>query len=192
MSCSYSGAMKVLILDAPQSMLDERRRLGLDGRDEMWDGVLHMVPPPKDAHQGMGVWFLLLAAPLAEARGLVARYETGLFGTEDNFRVPDLLFRREEHGSERGAEGAELVVELRSPNDETYLKLPFFAQCGVREFLVLHPTEHRAELFRLVKGELVPVQADADGALHSDVLGIALCSAEGTLRVTWSEGSAEF
>jgi hypothetical protein len=34
------------MLDAPQAMLDERRRPGHDVRDEMWDGVLHMVPPP--------------------------------------------------------------------------------------------------------------------------------------------------
>jgi hypothetical protein len=25
------------MLDAPQSLLDERRELGLDGRDEKWD-----------------------------------------------------------------------------------------------------------------------------------------------------------
>ena len=30
--------MRVLMLDAPQAMLDERRRLGHDVRDEMWDG----------------------------------------------------------------------------------------------------------------------------------------------------------
>jgi hypothetical protein len=31
--------MRVLMLDAPQAMLDERRRLGQDVRDEMWDGA---------------------------------------------------------------------------------------------------------------------------------------------------------
>jgi hypothetical protein len=35
------------MLEVPQAMLDERQRLGLDGRDEMWDGELHMVPPPR-------------------------------------------------------------------------------------------------------------------------------------------------
>ena len=41
--------MRVLMLEAPQAMLDERRRLGHAVRDEMWDGVLHMVPPPGGA-----------------------------------------------------------------------------------------------------------------------------------------------
>jgi hypothetical protein len=38
--------VRVLFIEAPQAMLDERRRLGLDRRDEMWDGVLHVVPLP--------------------------------------------------------------------------------------------------------------------------------------------------
>ena len=36
--------MRAVLLEVPEAMLDERRRLGHDGRDEMWDGVLHMVP----------------------------------------------------------------------------------------------------------------------------------------------------
>jgi hypothetical protein len=47
-------------------MLDERRRLGQDVRDEMWDGVLHMVPPPGGAHQDygrLGVSLMIVAHP---------------------------------------------------------------------------------------------------------------------------------
>lgn len=33
-------------MEVPEAMLAERRRLGLDRRDEMWNRVLHMVPPP--------------------------------------------------------------------------------------------------------------------------------------------------
>lgn len=185
-------AVRVVILEAPQSMIDERRRLGLDVRDEMWDGELHMVPPPRDAHQALGTWFLCMAAPLAEARGLVARYETGLFDTDRNFRVPDLLFRRADQGSERGAEGAELVVEIRSPNDETYDKLPFYAARGVREMLVLHPSGPWAELFRLDGGELVLVAPDEEGVQHCAVLGLALGRTEGGLRATWAGGESKF
>ena len=41
--------MKALLLEIPdtiQRWMDERARLGHDRMDEMWDGVLHMVPPP--------------------------------------------------------------------------------------------------------------------------------------------------
>lgn len=43
--------MRALLLEAPESVLAERRRLGLDGHDETWDGVLHVVPPASGDHQ---------------------------------------------------------------------------------------------------------------------------------------------
>jgi Uma2 family endonuclease len=182
--------VKVLMLDAPQVMLDERRRLGLDGRDEMWDGVLHMVPPPGDPHQGLSSELFLWVGPLAKRRGLVPRMETGLFASDGDYRVPDQLYRRPEDGSERGAEGAEAVVEVRSDGDETYRKLPFYAALGVREVIVLHPAGRRVELFRAVDGELRPVSADAEGGFVPDVLGIRMCAVEGVLHLSWEGGSA--
>lgn len=120
----YPGQVKVLILDAPQKMLDERRALGL-GRDEMWDGVLHMVPPPVAPHQRLSSRLHVVLAPPASARGLEASMDTGLFQSEIEYRVPDQMFYRPEQASQRGAEGAELVVEVRSPGDETYEKMDF-------------------------------------------------------------------
>ena len=34
----------------PEDFLEERRRLGIDVRDELWEGVVHLVPPPASAH----------------------------------------------------------------------------------------------------------------------------------------------
>ena len=182
--------MRVVWLDAPKEFLDERRRLGLDGRDEMWDGVPHVVPPAGEPHQRLSGLFYRVVAPLAESRGLVAYFETGLFDDESNYRVPDQLFCRPEHLSERGAEGAELVVEIRSPDDDTYAKLHFYAAAGVREMLVLHPKDRRAELFRAVGGRLLPTSTAADG-LASEVLGIRLRTVDGKLRIAWAEGSVD-
>ena len=42
-----------------------------------------------------------------------------------------------------------MVVEILSPDDETYEKLPFYATHGVEEVLVLHPEERRAHFFLL-------------------------------------------
>jgi Uma2 family endonuclease len=182
--------MRVLMLDAPQAMLDERRRLGHDVRDEMWDGVLHMVPPPGGAHQHFGATFLMLVGPVALARGLRAQYETGLFRTATDYRVPDLVFFRPEHFSERGVEGADLVLEIRSKGDETYDKVDFYGRVGVREMIVAHPHERRVELFRALGGQLVPVQPGAEGELTSEVLGIVLRTVDGKLEISWSGGSA--
>jgi Uma2 family endonuclease len=178
------------MLDAPQAMLDERRRLGQDVRDEMWDGVLHMVPPPGGFHQQFGALFLRVAFPLAEQRGLAVQYETGLFRSAADYRVPDMVFFRPEQLSDRGVEGAELVVEIRSEDDETYDKIEFGSRIGVREMIVAHPRDRRVELFRTVGGRLVPVQPGAMGELTSDVLGIVLRTVDGKLEISWSEGSA--
>jgi Uma2 family endonuclease len=182
--------MRVVMVDAPQELIDERRRLGLDVRDEMWDGVLHMVPPPSEAHAEFSIEFVFVIGPIAKQRGLVPRMETGLFRAANDYRVPDQLYRRPDQRSDRGAEGAELVVEIRSPRDETYEKIDFYSRMGVSEMIVAHPEERRVELFRAVGGRLVPVQPGSDGVLESEVLGIALRTVDGKLEITWDGGSA--
>lgn len=172
-------------------MLNERRRLGLDGRDEVWNGVLHMVPPAGGPHQRLGSELLLVLAPLSKRRGLIASYETGLFRASDEYRVSSQLYCRPEHESERGAEGAELVVEIRSEGDETYDKIGFYAGLGVREMLIVHPQGRWVELLRAVGGRLLPVSADAEGAVRSEVLGAQFTTADGRLRITWEDGVSE-
>jgi Uma2 family endonuclease len=129
--------MRVLMLEAPQALLDERRSRGADRRDEMWDGVLHLQPLLDSAHQELAMKFLLRTAPLAEVAALEGRYHPGLFRADDDYRVPDQAYFRSELASERGLEGADLVVEVRRSWDETYEKLDFYARVGVQEVLVL-------------------------------------------------------
>lgn len=172
-------------------MLTERRKLGLDGRDEVWNEVLHMVPLPSGPHQEFGSELFLVLAPLSKRHGLVASYETGLFRTADDYRVPDQLYCRPEQQSERGAEGAELVVEIRSEGDETYEKIDFYAGLGVREMLIVHPKGRWVELLRAVGGRLLPVTADTEGAVRCDVLGAQFATVAGRLRITWEDGVAE-
>ncbi|WP_142059531.1 Uma2 family endonuclease [Pseudonocardia kunmingensis] len=134
---------------------------------------------------------LLLDDPSGRGqRGLVALYETGLYRASRDYRVPDMVFVRREHLSDRGVEGAELVLEIRSPRDETYDKIDFYGRMAVAEMIVVHPEERRVELFRAVGGRLVPVQSGPDGVLGSEVLGITLRTVDGKLEITWDGGSA--
>src|SRR5438270_5835277 len=107
--------MRAVMLEVPEHLLEERRRLGHDHRDEMWEGVLHMVPQPLSRHQLLGARLLTALTPAADERRLWAAYETSVFrpgGAGFDYRVPDLVFARPERFSERGVEGrAELVVE---------------------------------------------------------------------------------
>ncbi|RBY80937.1 hypothetical protein DQ238_07850 [Geodermatophilus sp. TF02-6] len=178
-----------MLVEVPEALLAERRRLGLDGRDEMWEGVVHVVPPAGGPHQRLAFRLGLALGPLAERLGLIASHETGLFRAADDYRVPDLLFCRPEHASERGAEGAELVVEVRSPGDETYAELEFYAAVGVREVLVAHPDDRTVELFRLAGDRMLPVTGDAEGAVRSDVLGVRLLTGDSGLHLSWADGA---
>lgn len=182
--------MQALFVEAPEAVLAERRRLGIDGRDEMWDGVLHVVPPPGTAHRELAGGLYAALRPVAAAHGLRAYFETGLFRGGDDYRVPDQLYCRPEDTSDRGAEAAALVVEIRSPGDETYRKLAFYAATGVREVLVVHPDGPGVELFRLAGDQLLPVTADGDGAVRVDTLGVRFLPGP-PLRLTWDGGAAE-
>lgn len=183
-----------MMLEVDPALLEERRRLGIDRWDEMWEGVLHMVPPPSDRHQHVGTELLLVIGPLAKQRGLVVRYETGVFraGTDDDYRVPDLVLAQPAQRAQRGIEGgAELVVEIRSPGDESYDKLSWYARLGVREMLVVDPESMVVELFRGVEGVVTPVPTGDDGVLVSDVLGVGFATVDQRLQLTWDGGEAD-
>jgi Uma2 family endonuclease len=180
------------MLDVPESLLDERRRLGLDVFDEVWEGVLHMVPPPSGEHQRLGSKLTAVLLAAADRRGLVASHETGLFAADDDYRVPDIIASLPSDCSHRGVDGtAELAVELRSPGDESYDKLPWYAARGVAEMLIVDPTTRRFELYRNDGGTAVTVTPDADGSVTLDTLGVRLrtvATADGPrLRVSAGE-----
>ncbi len=178
------------MLEVPQALLDERRAKGLDKSDEMWEGELHMVPPPSAEHQAFAVDLFLILAPRAKELGLLPWYDpTGLFrpGVDDDWRVPDQIYARPEAASARGIEGAaSLVVEILSPHDETYQKLDWYASVGVGEVLVVDPRTKNVELFANRDGRMVPVEP-----VVIECLGIRAETVDGVLRLTWDGGTAD-
>ncbi|MDQ6837910.1 MAG: Uma2 family endonuclease [Actinomycetota bacterium] len=189
--------MRALLLDVPEELLQERHRKGLDGHDEMWDGVLHMVPAASSPHQLLAGELMAVMLPLAKLRGLLGMPEAGLYrpgpGGEQDYRIPDLVFARPEDVMDRGVEGqAELVIEILSPGDESYAKLGFYGEMGVRELLIVDPRTRQLELFRLEDGRLVAVPPDSVGTVTSSSLGLTLSTVDGPkLRLAWDNGSAD-
>lgn len=132
-------AMKAVMLEVPEALLAERSRLGIDGRDEMWNGVLHMVPPASGNHQRLAAWLLRTLAPAADEKKLVMTCETGLWAADDDYKVPDLLAAPEPRWSNRGVEvPSALVIEILSPGDETLEKIEWYSAMGVDEVVVIH------------------------------------------------------
>ena len=185
--------MRVLMLEPPTELLEDRRRKGLDGRDEVWDGVVHMVPPPSSQHQDVEGTLIEVFRPLARRRGLGCLHEAGLYRGEQNYRVPDLMVHRPGDRSDRGVEAhAEVVVELLSPHDESREKLPFYESLGVREVFLIDPRTRAVELYVLRGGKLLVALPDGAGAFRSEVLGLELRVVEGPrLRLSWDGGSTE-
>jgi len=90
--------MPTLVLDpqpaAIEELLAQRARLDLDRRDEVWDGVLHMIPPPSYEHERLLTKLVRLLGPLADAAGLELVGGIGIGEGKDEYRVPDLSLHR--------------------------------------------------------------------------------------------------
>lgn len=140
--------MATLVLESTpeiEAMKERRRRSGLDRLDEVWEGVLHMVPAPSRKHAKV-------AQQLAELLGLPARAagfepamgEFNLGESEQDFRVPDGGLHRP-GGDEMWHPTAALVVEIVSPDDESWQKLPFYAAHEVDEVLIVDPQERSVD-----------------------------------------------
>lgn len=188
--------MRAVMLETPQDLLDQRRQRGLDLRDEMWDGVLHMVPPPSFEHQRVGSRLLEILAPRARALGLHALYETGIFDTrapDRNYRVPDLVFARPESCGQRGILGpAELVIEILSEDDESRDKFDFYAASGVKEIWLIEPATRVVELYVLRGGTYHAVLAADDESLRSAALHVRVSTLPGPkLAIAWDGGQAD-
>jgi Uma2 family endonuclease len=164
--------MRAVWLEVPEELLEERRRLGHDKRDELWDGALHLVPPPSSIHDRLIIDLIDALGPIARRRELL-RWTAGLFDAPKNYRVPDLTLAGRQHVSKRGLEGAELVIEVLSPYDESRDKFPFYARVGVREVWLIDPKTRATEIHVLHDGVYAPVAFEA-GVATSPVLGITL------------------
>ncbi len=190
------ASMHAVLLDPPAWFVDRRREMGGDRWDEVWEGVLHMVPPPTFVHQHLGTKLAVALTPIAEARGWLVSCETGLFDPdrgETDYRQPDLVVVDPVHVSKRGVEGrAEVVIEILSPNDESRAKLGFYAGHAVQEVWLVEPDARTIEIYTLRGRTYFGVAPERDDSVRSPVLGIRLATVDGPkLRAIWSDGSAE-
>jgi Uma2 family endonuclease len=135
--------MRTVVLEPGSAGLDEvlerRHRAGLDRFDEVWEGVLHMVPAPRGEHADIAYQLAVILDRPARDAGL-ARAMGGfnLGESEHDYRVPDAGFLRERPRGVWLATAA-IVVEIVSPADESWEKLSFYAKRLVDEVLIVDP-----------------------------------------------------
>jgi len=157
-----------------EALIRRRRELGIDTFDEVWEGSYHVAPAGHPAHGYIDNELAVLLAPLARMAGLVG---TGPFnlGDPDDYRVPD-------RGYHRGlptttwVPTAAVVVEVVSPDDETYEKFGFYADHGVDELIVADPSARTVTCWML------------DGAVHRQTHRsslLAVTAAELEAGIAW-------
>jgi Putative restriction endonuclease len=131
--------MRTVVLGPPpaelQALIARRHSLGLDGFDEVWKGEYHMAPMAHPFHGYVYDRVTVLLGPVVKRAGLISTAAFNL-GQPDDFRVPD--------GGLHWAlpttvyvPTAAAVIEIESPDDETWDKLDFYAERGVSEVLIV-------------------------------------------------------
>lgn len=151
--------------------LDERRRLGQDGRDEVWGGVYHVVPHARSNHGKLAHKLSAELNEVARARGVNPTGEFNL-GDANDYRIPDMGWTASPvDDADLYVPSVEIVVELESPGDETWQKVPFYFARGVREVWVIAPHD---------RGVRVLTSVGHDVGL-SDVLGVTLAQIRAAL-----------
>lgn len=190
--------MKAVVHEMPRRWMEERRESDAFRWDEVWDGVLHMSPPPNRDHQRFvrDLQFLLHTRWAKPNKGQVDQ-EVSLTAPEDeekwrsNYRVPDLVLlpadRRQIDKNEYMV-GAPLVcIEIRSPGDESYEKSSFYAELGVPEVWIIDRDTKNPEVY-ILEGASYRLQvANDDGWIQSTAVAIRMKAVDAKLLVRFGD-----
>lgn len=149
-------------------MIAHRRATGADTHDEIWEGAYHMSPAANDRQSLLVGELAALLHPLAKRRGLFGATEFNV-GESTDFRVPDYGIRRT-RTSMVFLPTAALVVEVVSPGDESWDKLPFYAAHDVDEVVIADLADRSLVWMHLTDGAYR--QVDRSTLLDVDVADI--------------------
>jgi Uma2 family endonuclease len=153
--------MPTVILDPLPVEIDEllvrRQELGLDRADEMWEGVLHVNPAPYGRHARILSQLTVIFDGPARAAGLQLMMAEFNVGSRGDYRVPDGGLHRP-GPDEMYYPTAALVVEIVSPDDESWAKLPFYAAHYVDEVLIVEPQKREVHWHGLRGDGYAPIE----------------------------------
>lgn len=168
-----------------EKISDERKSRGIEGFDEIWEGVYVIYEPKDDEHQDLlsGLSSIILMAKGFDAPGHVYaginvsnRIEDGM----SNIRIPDVAYYAPDTTAQNHHDfyfgGPDFAVEVISEGDRTREKFDFYAKVNTRELLLVDRDPWALELYRLQDGQLqlvgksTPEQSDE---LKSEVIPLS-------------------
>ena len=134
-----------------QGHWSEEEYLALDTNHliEFSHGQLEILPMPTESHQLLVIALFELLRKLvrADKLGTVLLAPMRVLLWPGKFREPDILFMLSEHDDRRSDnfwEGADLVMEVVSPNDplrDRVTKRREYAQAGIPEYWIVDPAD---------------------------------------------------
>ena len=160
-------------------LLARRRERGQDGYDEVWEGIYHVAPMAGPQHAIVQAALVRVLGPLADAAGLTLLGPFNL-GDSDDYRVPDAGLHRTAPTTTYVPTAA-LVVEVLSPEDETYDKFEFYARRGVDEIVVADPANRSVRWWR----RDVRAYVEIDRSALLDVTAVQIAAA-----IEWPDAPA--
>lgn len=134
---------------------------------ELNNGRLEVLAMPAQSHQILVAYLyqLLLAFVTRTHLGTVLFAPLRIQIAPGKYREPDIVFMLAENDHRRGErywQGADLVMEVVSPDDperDWVLKRQEYAQAGIPEYWVIDPTDERIAIFTLT-GESYTIHSD--------------------------------
>ncbi len=167
--------MKVVMAQAPETLLAKRRKSGADQWDEMWKGVLHMPPAPNRSHQdvegALEMWLRQFWVPASHGKVYHQINVASIGGWPDDYRIPDVVLLTPDRfhidRNEYFEGGPTVVVEIRSNDDETYEKFDFYAGIRVDEIWVIDRDSRQPQLHRLTGSGYQQQEPDNSGWISS-------------------------
>jgi Uma2 family endonuclease len=144
-----------------EELIAQRQAWDVDQHDEVWEGVYFMPPMANDDHQDLVLEFASILRESVSKRDLgKVRPGVNLAVSADNwkddYRVPDVVVflagTAAENHNAFWTGAADFIVEITSPRDRTYEKIPFYSRIGVRELLIFNRQIWALELYRQQAG----------------------------------------
>jgi Uma2 family endonuclease len=157
--------MATVIMDRGYAELlrKERAAAGADRWDEVWEGTYMMAPLPNIEHQQIANRLAAICLDVVGwTSGAIVLAGTNVSdrvkGWEHNYRCPDVAVYLPGNPS-RNCDthwhgGPDFAVEISSDDDRTRDKIPFYAQVGTRELLIVDRDPWQIELLRLTRKTL--------------------------------------
>lgn len=166
------------------NLIEARKRTDTDRWDEVWEGVYIVSPQPNNEHQDIITGLIEILADIIKRTKLGFVYPgVNLSDQEDNwkfnYRAPDVaVFLKSGKAVNcdtywRGP--ADFLVEIVSPFDASYEKIPFYDKLGVVELLIIDRDPWKLELYQRIDDHLQKTgesNLENGAILKSDSVGL--------------------